>query len=104
MTQLPRDRSAALGPNKHKLTTAYLDNLLRTRLHRQYVVWDTKETGLHVLVSPGSKHKKQATVTLRICYYLPDRPGVPKYLKLGRYPDDTVAHVVTVNGKEQEFR
>jgi hypothetical protein len=104
MTQPPPDRSPAVGPNKHKLTTAYLDDLLRTRPHRQYVVWDTKETGLHVLVSPGSKHKKQATVTLRTCYYLPDRPGVPKYLKLGRYPDDTLAHVVTVNGKDQEFR
>jgi len=72
---------------KEKLTNARLDGLLRTRPHQQYVVWDTKEAGFHVLVSRGSKQGKQSTVTFRVAYYLKGKPGSPKYMKLGRYPD-----------------
>ena len=72
-----------------EFTKARLDSLLKSgRPHRQKSIWDTKETGLSVLVSRGPKHKRQATVTLRVVYYLKDKPGVPRYVKLGRYPDD----------------
>ena len=72
-----------------EFTKARLDDLLKSgRPHRQKSVWDTKETGLSVLISRGPKHKRQATVTLRVVYYLKDKPGVPRYVKLGRYPDD----------------
>ena len=74
------------------MTSTELDRLARAKPDRQYVVWDDKETGLHVLVSPGPKHKKQATVTWRVCYYLRDKPGLPKYLKLGRYPNEVVTY------------
>ena len=89
----------ATKPNREKLTTALLNRLLRTRPHQQYVVWDTKETGFHVLVSRGPKHGKQATVTLRVAYYLKGKPGTPKYMKLGRYPDGMVIRV-----KEEKVR
>ena len=72
-----------------EFTKARLDTLLKSgRPHRQKSIWDTKETGLSVLISRGPKHKRQATVTLRVVYYLKDRPGKPRYWKLGRYPDD----------------
>ncbi len=90
LTQAPANRSPA--PNRKRLTNTELDRLLRAKPDRQYVVWDDKETGLQVLVSPGPKHKKQATVTWRVCYYLRDKPGVPKYLKLGRFPDETITY------------
>ena len=75
--------------DRMEFTKARLDDLLKSgRPHRQKSVWDTKETGLSVLISRGPKHKRQATVTLRVVYYLKDKPGVPRYVKLGRYPDD----------------
>jgi Phage integrase family len=76
-------------PDRIEFSKARLDNLLKTgRPHRQKTIWDTKETGLSVLISRGAKHKRQATVTLRVVYYLKDKPGIPRYVKLGRYPDD----------------
>jgi integrase len=76
-------------PDRMEFTKACLDRLLKSgRPHRQKSIWDTKETGLSVLISRGPKHKRQATVTLRVVYYLRDKPGVPRYVKLGRYPDD----------------
>jgi integrase len=80
-------------PDRMEFTKARLDNLLKTgRPHRQKTIWDTKETGLSVLISRGPKHKRQATVTLRVVYYLKDKPGVPRYVKIGRYPDDTYTY------------
>ena len=73
-------------------TKAKLDELLRTRPHRQSMIWDTEEKGLAVLISRGPKHKRQATVTFRVAYYLPSRPGKPLYLKIGRYPDGTYTY------------
>ena len=57
-------------------TKARLDNLLKTgRPHRQKTIWDTKETGLSVLISRGPKHKRQATVTLGRDGALQGRPA-----------------------------
>jgi hypothetical protein len=76
-------------PDRMDFSKARLDNLLKNgRPHRQKTIWDTKETGLSVLISRGAKHKRQATVTLRVVYYLKDKPGIPRYVKLGRYPND----------------
>ena len=88
----PHNDKLSPAPNRKRLTSTELDRLQRAKPDRQYVVWDDKETGLHVLISPGPKHKKQATVTWRVCYYLRNEPGVPKYLKLGRYPNDVVTY------------
>ena len=74
------------------ITKSELDKLLTRRPHRQQTIWDTKQVGFCVLVSRGPKHKKQGTVTLRACYYLPSRPGVPRYKKIGRYPDGTYTY------------
>jgi integrase len=74
-------------PERTLFTKAKLDELLRNRPHRQRIIWDTGETGLSVLVSRGPKHKRQATVTFRVVYYLRDQPGVPRYKVLGRYPE-----------------
>ncbi|MGN6411010.1 MAG: hypothetical protein ACTHK9_06055, partial [Nitrobacter sp.] len=87
MSELGLEQSTRKEPKREKLTTALLDRLRNTRPRQQYIVWDTVEKGFHVLISPGPKHEKRATVTLRVAYYLKDKPGVPKYLKLGRYPD-----------------
>jgi hypothetical protein len=76
-------------PKRLLFTEAALAALMRNgRPQRQTVVWDTKERGLCVLVSRGPKHKRQATVTFRVIYYLKDRPGEARYVKLGRYPDE----------------
>jgi len=65
-----------------------LDRLRRTKPARQTTIWDKKETGLCVLWSPGPAGKKnEATVTLRCVFYLRDKPGVPQYTVIGRYPD-----------------
>ncbi|WP_439924717.1 tyrosine-type recombinase/integrase [Nitrobacter sp. JJSN] len=78
-------RSAA---EKIEFTKARLDELLRNgRPQRQKAIWDTKQDGLCVLVSRGPKHKRQATLTFRVAYYLTDHPGKPRYVSLGRYPD-----------------
>jgi hypothetical protein len=74
-------------PNKQKFTAALLDRLRRTRPHRQYLIWDEKQDGLCALVSRGPASRRQATITLRVCFYLPSKPGVPRYIKIGRYPD-----------------
>jgi hypothetical protein len=76
-------------PDRTLLTKAKLDELLRSRPHRQKIIWDTKEVGLSVLVSRGPKHKRQATVTFRVVYYLKAHPGVPRYKVLGRYPESS---------------
>ena len=67
---------------------ARLDGLKNGRPHRQDMLWDSGEPGLCVLISRGPKHKRKATVTFRVVYYLKDRPGEPRYMKLGRYPDE----------------
>ena len=76
-----------------EFTKARLDHLLKTgRPHRQKSIWDTKERGLSVLVSRGPKHRRQATLTLRVTYYLKDKPGKPRYVKIGRWPDGTYTY------------
>jgi hypothetical protein len=82
-----KKKSEREQPRQQNLTKAFLDGLLRTRPHAQDLIWDSKQTGLHVLVSRGPKDKRQATVTFRVVYYLKSQPGKPHYLKLGRYPD-----------------
>jgi integrase len=82
-----RAAETADGPRKMLFTKARLDELLKTRPHQQRVIWDSKASGLCVLVSRGAKDQRQATVTFRVVYYL--RPGKPMYLKIGRYPDDS---------------
>jgi hypothetical protein len=63
-------------PGRRVGTKARLDNLLKTgRPHRQKTIWDTKETGLSVLISRGPKHKRQATVTLGRDGALQGRPA-----------------------------
>jgi hypothetical protein len=74
--------------NRKLFTKDLLDQLLTRRPHRQSMIWDTKETGLAVLISRGPKHARQATVTFRVVYYLKDLPGKPRYKKLGRYPSE----------------
>ena len=68
-----------------RFTRAALDALLETRPDKQHIIWDSKEPGLSVLVSHGPKHKRQATVTFRVVYYLPSHPGKPRYRKLERF-------------------
>jgi hypothetical protein len=68
-------------PDKEELTTAKLDKLRREPPERQRLIWDAKQDGLVALVSP------KGIVSLSACYYLPSKPGVPRYMKLGRYPD-----------------
>ena len=83
-----QEGSSAL-PDRMEFSKAKLDTLLKSgRPHRQKTIWDTREVGLSVLISRGPKHKRQATLSLRVVYYLKDRPGKPRYWKLGRYPDD----------------
>ena len=77
-----------------KLTKSLLDEKLGVRRHRQAVIWDTEETGLSVLISRGPKHKRQATLTFRVVYYLKNTPGKPRYLKIGRYPDGAYSYTV----------
>jgi hypothetical protein len=80
-------------PDRIEFTKARLDHLLKTgRPHRQKSIWDTKERGLSVLVSRGPKHRRQATLALRVTYYLKDRPGKPRYVKIGRWPDGTYTY------------
>jgi integrase len=80
-------------------TKARLDDLLKTRPHRQSVIWDAKASGLCVLVSRGAEHKRQATVTFRVVYYL--RSGKPTYLKIGRYPDGTYTYPYKIEGQKK---
>jgi hypothetical protein len=68
-----------------KFTKPQLDKLLAKKPEKQLTVWDAEARGLCVLVSPGRPSEPKATVTFRVCYYLPDAPGRPVYKKLGRY-------------------
>jgi hypothetical protein len=72
--------------NRLTFTAAQLDELVKARAHRQETFWDDKETGLCVLRSRGPKNKKQSTLTFRVVYYLPSKPGMPRYKAIGRYP------------------
>src|SRR5438270_13272253 len=69
-------------------TKAKLNELLQTRPHQQHTIWDEgSKHGLCVLVSRGPIHKRQGTVTFRVCYYLPSAPGKPRDFAIGRWPD-----------------
>lgn len=72
-------------PSHVKFTKPYLDKLLKVKPKEQITVWDEKQAGLCILHSPGPAHRPQSTVTLRACYYTKDKPGIPKYVKIGRY-------------------
>ena len=84
MTNKPTKRER----DKQRLSKSVLDGLLKARPQRQRTIWDTEENGLCVLISRGPKDQKRATVTFRVVYYLRDKPGLPLYKKLGRYPDE----------------
>src|SRR6266516_3355230 len=85
LAERPKTLKAAKRMN---FTKAALDELLRTRPQRQYTKWDTGSNhGLCVLVSRGPLHERRGTVTFRVCYYLPSKPGKPRYVVIGRYPD-----------------
>jgi len=73
-----------------KFTKDVLDRRRGVRPHRQEVLWDTDTTGLQVLISRGPVHKRQATLTFRVVFYLPDKPGKPHYHRIGRYPDISI--------------
>jgi hypothetical protein len=52
-----------------EFTESKLKDLLKGgRPQRQSVIWDTKATGLSVLISRGPKEKRQATLSLRVVY------------------------------------
>jgi integrase len=92
------DQKRAARNNTENLTKELLDRYTKERPREQKMIWDQEETGLCVLISPGPEHKQESTVTFRVCYYLRDEPGKPRYLKLGRYPDGT--YTSTREGKE----
>lgn len=69
---------------RKKFDQPYLNKLLASKPDKQETHWDTKETGLCVLRSPG-RDPARSTVTFRVAYYLPGEPGKPKYLKIGPY-------------------
>lgn len=72
---------------KEKFTPSSLKALLATKPDKQITVWDEKQDGLCVLVSPGrgDKETRTPTITFRVVYYLRTVPGKPVYKKLGRY-------------------
>jgi hypothetical protein len=74
-----------MPPFRVKFTKPYLDKLLKQKPKAQVTIWDETVTGLCILHSPGKAHQAESTVTFRACYYLKDQPGVPKYVKIGRY-------------------
>ena len=70
-----------------------LNKLRKDKPDKQTLVWDGgSQAGLHMLVSPGPAHMKEATLTLRVCFYMKNRPGVPRYKALGRWPDGKHEH------------
>jgi hypothetical protein len=71
-------------PEPMQFTPNSLNKLRAKKPEKQLTIWDTKQTGLCVLVSPG-RDPKSATVTFRVAYYLKEAPGRPIYQKLGRY-------------------
>ena len=64
------DRWPARAPRETmEFTESKLKDLLKGgRPQRQSVIWDTKATGLSVLISRGPKEKRQATLSLRVVY------------------------------------
>jgi hypothetical protein len=84
------DRWPARAPRETmEFTEPKLKDLLKGgRPQRQSVTWDTKATGLSVLISRGPKEKRQATLSLRVVYCLKDHPSKPRYKWLGKYPRD----------------
>ena len=38
-------------------------------------------------------------MTFRVCYYLPSKPGKPRYVVIGRYPDGEYTPVVAERGR-----
>jgi hypothetical protein len=83
---VPPKRKQPSPPDRLLFTKPKLDKLRSSRPSGQRTVWDTKQPGLQVLVSPGAAHAREATVTFRCCYYL--RPGKPRYTAIGRYGVD----------------
>jgi integrase len=88
LRDLDKPSRGANAANRINLTKTELDKLATSNHHAQKLVWDSKERHLCVLVSRGPKHAKRATVTFRVVYYLPSRPGKPQYMKIGRWPDE----------------
>ena len=87
-------KPARRAAEREDFTKAYLDREARAnhRPHKQRVVWDKREDGLCVLISRGPKDERQATVTFRVCFYLPSHPGKPHYLRIGSYPNDSYTY------------
>ncbi len=83
---MPRAQKKA-APDRLLFTKASLDRLLHSRPKEQRTIWDKKTSGLCVLLSRGPAHSTKATLTFRVVYYLRDRPGIPRYVKIGRYGD-----------------
>ena len=80
---------SATGTDNGKvlLTRSVLNAVsVSTRSGKQRVIWDLKQPGLCVLVSPGPKDRGKATLAFRACFYLRGMPGKPHYVKLGRFP------------------
>jgi integrase len=100
MTRTKAPATKRSEPERTLFTKAKLDELLRNRPHRQKIIWDDKEVGLSVLVSRGPKHRRQATVTFRVVYYLKGKPGVPRYMVLGRYPEHSNLDVVRDSARQ----
>jgi hypothetical protein len=82
--------------SRAKFTKPYLDKLLKKKPTEQLTIWDEKQPGLCVLHSPGPAHRTESTVTWWACYYTKDKPGVPKFVKIGRYGE--TAHYRDVEG------
>jgi hypothetical protein len=78
------------GPRRAEFDKKKLDKFLELKPERPLIFWDEgSRHGLHVLVTPG---RLQATVTLRVCYYLKGEKGKPRYKTLGRWPDGDYEH------------
>jgi integrase len=76
-----------------EFTRINLDRLRRKKPKGQRTIWDTKQTGLCLLWSPGPADKAGSTVTLRVIYYLRDATQpTGRYLAIGRYPDGQHAY------------
>src|SRR5262245_25393256 len=80
--------------DKVAFTSTELKKLRSIRAKHQDVFWDANEMGkgLCVLRSPGAQDQTQSTLTFRVAYYLPSKPGKPQYVTLGRWPDGTYVY------------
>lgn len=85
MPKPKKPESEKSEPNRIEFKKDKLDEWLREKPDKQQTKWDTKQTGLCVLISLGPAHKPEATVTFRVCYYLPREPGKPRYQALHAY-------------------